>query len=354
MKKILFLILIVFLSACDETTNPSESLIIDSNYGVSSEEQYFESKGKIKLVIPPNALNGQLNIKATSITSVPNFDIKDFKLGTNLFRIKFKGNTTFNESIKISINYLPDLIKQGYTDKNGVRGFVYFKGEWYFAVYAIDEINKKVIFNIEGFDVGKINKNNDILLDSEEDIIIGDGYSTTDQGQSDEFLEKINKSRSVSIKFSGFHIGLNDNEFSALSVPDVFNFGGETFSDTLNWDKNEFSDYRNDDYSIIGTINSQNESASVTAEAYDERTESGDKISVYIKLILEDVPYFTDNLGFIHVFYIDGGGIDISKRVKYVEYKKTIIGNSKNEVYEYKGTDFTKNASLRIEFIHFK
>ena len=189
MKKIIILLVLLILIGCndDKITNP-DSTVFEKTVKPSSEEQIIESGSEFKMIFPANSISGNLDVKVKKESSVPAINITNLKAGKNFFKIKFSGDTDFLKPVQIIINYDKSAIPTGKTAQESVFGYIYSSGAWKLADYQLDEPNGKIIISISSI-LGKINKDEPILLDDGE-IIIG-GYTTTDTGQNDDLLEKL-------------------------------------------------------------------------------------------------------------------------------------------------------------------
>ncbi|MCO5250057.1 MAG: hypothetical protein M9949_01400 [Candidatus Kapabacteria bacterium] len=190
MKKVFFIFacLLIFAS-CDEIDkvfNPSsDDYLIKKTIQASSEEQIIESDSEFKMIFPSNSISGDLEVKVKKESSAPALNIPNQKPGKNFFKIKFSGETAFLHPVKLIINYDKSAIPTGQTATETVKGFIYTQGGWKLADYQLDEPNGKIIISISSIS-GKTYKDEPGLLDDGE-FIIGDAYTTTDEGQKDEF-----------------------------------------------------------------------------------------------------------------------------------------------------------------------
>ncbi|MCO5250054.1 MAG: hypothetical protein M9949_01385 [Candidatus Kapabacteria bacterium] len=186
---IFFLTLILLLNSCDEIDkifNPaSDDYLIKKTIQASSEEQIIESGSEFKMIFPANSISGDLEVKVKKESSAPVLNIPNQKPGKNFFKIKFSGETTFLHPVKLIINYDKSSIPTGQTASETVKGFIYSQGGWKLADYQLDEPNGKIIISISSI-LGDTYKDEPILLDDVE-TIIGDAYTTTDEGQKDKF-----------------------------------------------------------------------------------------------------------------------------------------------------------------------
>ena len=189
MKNILFIIVcLLILASCDELLNPSSDYLIEKSLTPSLEEQVIESGSDFKMIIPANSISGNLEVKVKKESTVPAMSISNLKAGKNFYRIKFSGDVDFLKPVNMIINYDKSAISAGKTAQESVFGYIYSSGTWKLADYQLDEANRKIIIIISSI-IGKTNKDEPILLDDGE-IIIGDAYTPTDEGQSDHPLAK--------------------------------------------------------------------------------------------------------------------------------------------------------------------
>ena len=193
-KLLIIFVLISLLVSCDEINkiiNPSDEYLIDKSIQPKTEEQKFNSGNDIEIKFPANSLKGNLELKVNKESSVPEFKIDNYKIGSNNFKIKFKGNFDFNSPIEIKINYNPSLIKSWQTASQSVKPFYYQNGTWKMLTnFQIDETNKKIILKFNNLQNPKSLKITDILQDGEGNMIFGDGYSNTDTGNQDNQIAK--------------------------------------------------------------------------------------------------------------------------------------------------------------------
>jgi len=348
----------VFLVSCDEIDkifNPSsDEYLVDKTISPGTTEQIIESGDDIKIIFPANSLSGNLGLKIKKESSVPAFNVANTKLGNNVHKIIFTGNTAFSSPVKIIINYDKSKIPAGKTAVETIKGYVYANGNWKFGDFVLDEANSKIIFSVSNLAMPKTGKNGDVILENEGEVNFGDGYSTTDTGQNDAFIALMHKCFNISIDFSGYHSGLNNGEWSSIHVPIDFGTGSDVFIDSLKWDGNNFS-VNQSGYgyttTIAGTVNSGSKTISLTAIS-DQVKEWEDSVIVSCELRLENVPYWFDSMGYKHNFMKDGGGPDVQKLVKGVYYQKTIKKPNGDVVETYQSTDFSRNASVEIEMMH--
>ena len=181
--------LLLFVFSCDDTTNPSSSYIIEKNVIASSEEQIFESGNDFKIVFPPNAINQNLELKVKKESSAPTLTIPNMKLGKNIFKLSFEGFQSFTKTVKVYLNFDASKIEKGKTPEEAVKGLIFVNGKWKEADFEIDKVNNKIIFNLNNLN-SKNSKDEPVFLANDE-IILGDGYTTTDVGQSDDQLAKL-------------------------------------------------------------------------------------------------------------------------------------------------------------------
>ena len=196
MKNVLFIFaFLLILANCDEIDkifNPSsDEYLIDKTISVSTTEQVVESDPEFKMIFPANSISGDLTLKIKKEGSYPAFNIPNTKLGSNSYRIKFSGNTAFASPVKIIINYDKSQIPAGKTAAEIIQAYIYANDNWKLATYQLDEPNGKIIISISNLETPKINK--DIPeLQGEGEIIIGDGYTSTDTGNNDNPLAVAN------------------------------------------------------------------------------------------------------------------------------------------------------------------
>jgi hypothetical protein len=200
---LLFISLFIFLISCDEINKiidpPSDEYLIDKTVSASTTEQIIESGNDIKIIIPANSLNGDLELKIKKETSPPAFNVTKTILGTNVYKIKFTGNTTFSSPIKIIINYDKSQIPSGQTAAEVIKGYIYANGNWKLGDFVLDETNSKIIFSVTNLATPKTGKNGDVILVNEGEVNFGDGYTTTDSGQDDgKVLETLRKTLTFS------------------------------------------------------------------------------------------------------------------------------------------------------------
>ncbi len=190
-KILAFFLLSILLLSCDEIDkifNPSSDYLIEKTVNPSSDEQIIESGSEFKMIFPANSISGKLDIKVKKENSAPDMNIPNQKPGKNFYRIKFSGDTDFQQPVKLIINFDKSAIPTGKTAQESVFGYIYSSGAWKLADYQLDEPNGKIIISISSF-LGKVNKDEPILLVDGE-IIIG-SYTPTDEGQNDELLERL-------------------------------------------------------------------------------------------------------------------------------------------------------------------
>ncbi|GAB1372487.1 hypothetical protein MASR1M45_25490 [Candidatus Kapaibacterium sp.] len=152
------------------------------------------------------------------------------KLGSNLYKISFKGFQSFAKTVNIYLKYDPSKIESGKTPEQSVKGMIYSNGTWKEANFEIDKVNSKIIFNINNLSSSSL-KDESVLM-ADDEIIIGDGYTTTDEGQSDNplarfksidfriellFTNQDNKTTDLISGYKGSDVKWNGNKFSVDS-----------------------------------------------------------------------------------------------------------------------------------------
>jgi hypothetical protein len=235
----IFIILLLIITSCDDTnkiSNPhSDEYIIDQTLSSSVNEQIVESGSDIKIIFPANSLKGNLELKIKKEISVQGFSVPNTKLGNNVYRIQFIGSTSFISPVKIFINYDKSKITNGKSIAESVKGFIYSNNSWELGDFQIDEINSKIIFNINNLANPKIGKDLPVLQENEDEILFGDGYTNTDSGQEDELLVKMK----YFITTLAFNCILDNDVESDLSI-DLSNIYGKNFPNVI-WNSNKFS-----------------------------------------------------------------------------------------------------------------
>lgn len=236
MFKLILIFLTILFVSCDEINkliNPESEYLIERKIYTSVNDQIIESGNEIKIIIPGKCLKGELELKVKKLNSVDDFNISKTTLGNNIFKINYKGNIEFEKNIQVVINFDKSKIPSGKTASNSVVSYVKLSGKWLKAEFNIDESNSKIIINLSKF-VNKIQKS-DRLLDSEGEIIIGDGYTTTDEGNQDNLLKGMNR----------YYVRFYSTQYP--SSRDMFNnlfsrTGSSTQLDTikLSFDNNKF------------------------------------------------------------------------------------------------------------------
>ncbi|MCO5250056.1 MAG: hypothetical protein M9949_01395 [Candidatus Kapabacteria bacterium] len=233
MKKVFFIFAcLLILASCDEIDkvfNPSsDDYLIKKTIQASSEEQIIESDSEFKMIFPANSISGELEVKVEKESSVPDMNIPNQKPGKNFFKIKFSGETAFLKPVQIVINYDKSAIPTGQTATETVKGFIYTQGGWKLADYQLDEPNGKIIISISSI-LGKTYKDEPILLDDAE-IIIGDAYTTTDEGQDDNLLKVLHTCQVTiySNKYSRNFMIFKNAEVTDKST-NPFSFSGDNF-----------------------------------------------------------------------------------------------------------------------------
>jgi hypothetical protein len=235
------MILSFLIISCDELNKvidpQSDAYLIDKTVSTATSEQVIESGNDFKMIFPPQSLSSDIEIKVKKESSYPVFNISNTTLGNNVYRIKFKGNTSFLIPVRIIINYDKSKIPSGKTAAESVKGYVYAKGNWKLVDFQLDEANSKIIFIVSDLSSPKTGKNSPILLENEGEIIIGNGvYSPTDSGQNDFLLAKY-KYLNVNIS-SGIVWDIEPN--NGVSQYGTYN-SGETDRPETVWNGNSFS-----------------------------------------------------------------------------------------------------------------
>lgn len=360
MKRFIFILSVMLVFAfvsCDETSKPSSSYLIEKTISSSFDEQSFQSGDNFKIVFPANSIAGDLEIKVKKESSAPAFSFQNTKLGKNCYKIDFKGEADILKPVIISINYDASQIPTDKDPSEIVKAYIYSSGTWKIADYYVDKDAKKIYISIESLINPRSYKDTPILLEEDGEIIIGDAYTTTDTGQDDEFLAKLQKSKAISIEFAGFHSGLNDSELSYIKFPLYFNLASEEFTDNLTWTDNQFNATLESGGWISGSYNTK--SKTINLQAYAEQTKSWsedmdqtlDTVNIEANLTIENIPYDYD---WLNMFYKFGeGGDGLKPLVKQVSYIKTTRNKNGTKVEEYKSTDYNKTVSIEILFQHY-
>ena len=236
MKKLFFFLLILTTISCDEIdkifNQSSDEYLIEKTISASTTEQVVESGSEFKMIFPANSISNNLGVKVKMESSVTVMNIPNQKPGKNFYRIKFSGDTEFLHPVKLIINFDKSDIPSGKTAQESVFGYIYSSGAWKLADYQLDEPNGKIIISISSF-LGKVNKDEPILLVDGE-IIIGDSYTTTDTGQSDNPLSRYNFFSILLISNIVYDDGDTDDDTQ-------WEYNFELNSPAIKWNGNDFS-----------------------------------------------------------------------------------------------------------------
>jgi len=194
MKRILLIIvsiigaLLLSSSACEEIINPEDDgMLIDKIVSPSTTETILSKGNDIQIIIPGGALCEDATFKVEKNSNPPAMNLEKMLLGKNTYKIKITGQTSFNTPIQIVINYSQTILDNNNITAEDVRGLIFENSNWKEATYIIDQTYKKIIISINS-PTGKIKKTGDTPLEDGE-IIIGDGYTTVDSGQQDDFFK---------------------------------------------------------------------------------------------------------------------------------------------------------------------
>ncbi|GAB1372493.1 hypothetical protein MASR1M45_25550 [Candidatus Kapaibacterium sp.] len=167
------IIILILFTSCDELLNPSSDYVIEKSVIATSEEQVFEAGNDFKIVFPPNAVNQNIEMKVKKESSAPTFSLSNMKLGSNLYKLSFKGFQSFAKTVNIYLKYDPSKIESGKTAEQSVKGMIYSNGTWKEANFEIDKVNSKIIFNINNLSSSSL-KDEPVLMADDEIIIATD------------------------------------------------------------------------------------------------------------------------------------------------------------------------------------
>jgi len=174
-------------SACEEIINPQdEGLLIDKTVSPSTTETILSKGNDIQIIIPGGALSEDATFKVEKNTNPPAMTIDKMLLGNNFYSIKISGQSSFNSPIKIVINYSQAKLDENDLTEDDIRGLIYTNGSWAEATFTIDPTYKKIIFTLNS-PSGKAKSNGDIPF-ADGEVSLGDGYTTIDSGQHDDYF----------------------------------------------------------------------------------------------------------------------------------------------------------------------
>jgi hypothetical protein len=350
--KILFLsglFLILLFISCDNSTDTKDDYILVGEFGPSDNIQILEIPGEFKITIPANSLNGNLVLKIKKETSIPAFNVAKTKLGANVYKIKFTGNTTFSSPIKIIINYDKSQIPAGQTSAETIKGYVFANSNWKLGDFVIDEANSKIIFSVSDLATPKAVKDSDVILVNEGEVNFGDGYSTTDTGNDDELLAKMN----YFISTLAFQCILDNDQERDLAI-DVSNTSGGNLP-KVNWNSNKFSIIQNDStkygyskFNASGEINKSNMTLMnykmqyIVFDNYSSMSTHLEEYNIQFNEIKGIENVFGTNpvwLTFSGVYNGAGNQSDFKNSIKTISYKITN--------YEVDGTTISNEQFLK-------
>ncbi len=170
---------VLILISCDELLNPSPEYLIDKELTAGQEEQTLTIGNEFQIVFPANSLTGNLKVQVKKESSPPIFNIQNMKLGSNIYKIKFAGLSNLESPVKITINYDKSQIPAGRSVSSCVKSYVYSSGVWKPAKSLIDNEKSQLIITVSADLESKNYKDDNDLLDSDEEIIVADGYNTS-------------------------------------------------------------------------------------------------------------------------------------------------------------------------------
>jgi len=220
--------------ACKEdnpVNNNNDKVVYENLLEPSNSVQTIETIDGIKIIIPAAALQSSLNLKITKLASPPSLNDATIKIGSNVFKLELIGDIQFSKSIVIRVKFDVSKILSGITISEGVKGLMYYSGEWQTPNYTLDLANEEIVFLLDP--INKVSKNSDKFL-SDEEIVFGDGYTTTDSGQSDELLNKM-KYFMGELYFEGY---VGDDNPRDLGFQ--FDNLEEESTTKINWNGNKF------------------------------------------------------------------------------------------------------------------
>jgi len=268
MKKLLAILILIFsLSACDESTNPSDdSYAIEKTLTENAMTQELTSGDDIKITVIGGTIKEEteIKVKKVSASDVPNLTLDKTTIGKNIFKIKIKGQKTFSPALKIEIKYDDEYLKSKNLTTADIKGLVHLPSGWVLGDYTIDQTNKKIIFSISSTSLPS--KVKDELLVDEDEITICDGYTTTDSGSQDDKLFALLKSykyceaeADASITWSdGSTSRIFDGDGSGVKFRPHWSWN-ETHPPLIKWDGLKvdvtFPDYQEVYYHIYGEFN---------------------------------------------------------------------------------------------------
>ncbi|GAB1370648.1 hypothetical protein MASR1M45_07090 [Candidatus Kapaibacterium sp.] len=304
--KAYFLIMIILLLSCDEINkifNPSSDYIIEKTVKPSSDEQVFESGSDFKLVFPSNSLSGDLEVKVKKLSSAPEFSLDKMKLGANIFQISCNGAESISKTIKVYIKYDYSKVQLGKSPSESVKGLVYFNGLWKESNFQIIESSSQVVFYLDN--LSSKNMKDEPLLQGDKEIVLGDGYTTTDEGQGDNLMKLLPRCE-VTIYSDKFPNGIG--AFKNLKLAEgltytinPFTFSGKNFSldynshpnidpSTVNPEVSFWFDYYK--YNVTGSTESESHSTLKSFEISEYRNYHSSQIDwsdLQVKMKLSNI-----------------------------------------------------------------
>ena len=195
MKKMMiaFFVCMLFVS-CDSSTNTGNDYILEKSFAPSDKEQVVDIPNEIKIVFPANSLQNVVEFKIKKTSDNKDFIYSGYTLGKNVYDILIKGEVEFNTPIYMEINYDPSKIPNNKSPEDVVCGFLTKFGISSWKKYSNVNILKeshKIRFHFSDLYNLEVSKYKDKTQEYFDEIIIGDGYTTTDEGQNDLIEVKI-------------------------------------------------------------------------------------------------------------------------------------------------------------------
>ena len=184
--RVLILIVTALIAVSCDKDNPinsgSDKIIIDKIINQSDLEQVLESDNNLRIIIPSGIIEDNISIKVTKLAESPANQSSSFIIGNNIFKIVISGILKSGKDIEIRIKYDKSKVKSGSTISESVMGIIYKSNAWIATAYQLDLENEEIVLF---YNLSSKSYKDYYELQSSDDIIFGDAYSTLDSGQND-------------------------------------------------------------------------------------------------------------------------------------------------------------------------
>ena len=174
-------IMLIIFSCSDSTGPAADSVVYENIVKSSAEQQVLTTKENLRIIIPGGAVEGNMELKITKIGNPPKYEGNSFQVGNNIFKVSVGGSFDLKNAIEFRIKYDKSKLKDGAKPLDFFLGLKYVASQWSKADYTIDLSTEEIVIKYNK-PSGSIKSKSQETLQSDDDIIIGDGM-VLDKGE---------------------------------------------------------------------------------------------------------------------------------------------------------------------------